>query len=114
MTTAFTESVVEDAALAWMEGLGYAVLHGPDISPGGDTLTLTLSQREREQYSDVVLKRRLRQALRHLNPDLPAEALEDAYRKLTRNDAPSLVERNCAMHRMLIEGRFQVPSATGE
>jgi hypothetical protein len=33
----FTESVVEDAALAWLEALGYRVLHGPDISPGGDT-----------------------------------------------------------------------------
>jgi type I restriction enzyme, R subunit len=27
----FTESVVEDAALAWLEGLGYTVLHCPDI-----------------------------------------------------------------------------------
>ena len=30
----FTESVVEDAALAWLEGLGYAVLHGPEIAAG--------------------------------------------------------------------------------
>jgi hypothetical protein len=29
----FTESVVEDAALGWLGALGYAVLHGPDISP---------------------------------------------------------------------------------
>jgi hypothetical protein len=27
MSGNFTESVVEDAALAWLEGLGYAVLH---------------------------------------------------------------------------------------
>ncbi|HLA81708.1 MAG TPA: type I restriction endonuclease, partial [Thermoleophilia bacterium] len=100
----FTESVVEDAALAWLESLGYAVLHGPDISPGGDTLTLALSQREREHYSEVVLERRLRQALVHLNPDLPHEAVEDAFRKLTRSDAPSLVERNRAVHRMLVDG----------
>ena len=40
----FTESVVEEAALAWLESLGYAVKHGPDISPPGDTLTLALSQ----------------------------------------------------------------------
>ena len=46
----------------------------------------------------------LRQALVRLNPDLPAEALEDAYRKLTRTDAPSLVERNRAVHRMLVDG----------
>lgn len=47
-----TESVVEDAALAWLEGLGYGIKHGPDISPAGDTLTLPLSQRERK----VILK----------------------------------------------------------
>lgn len=29
-----TESVVEEAALAWLEDLGYAVLHGPDIATG--------------------------------------------------------------------------------
>ncbi len=32
--TSFTESVVEDAALAWLELLGYAVLHGPYIAAG--------------------------------------------------------------------------------
>ena len=32
--TNFTESVVEDAALAWLESLGYAVKHGPEIAPG--------------------------------------------------------------------------------
>lgn len=28
----FAESVVEDATLGWLESLGYAVLHGPDIA----------------------------------------------------------------------------------
>ena len=32
--TTFTESVVEDAVLAWLESLGYAILHGPDIAIG--------------------------------------------------------------------------------
>jgi len=35
--------------------------------------------------------------LARLNPDLPAEALEDAYRKLSRTDAPLLLERNRAV-----------------
>jgi hypothetical protein len=34
MSQVFTESVVEDAALASLEGLGYAVKHGPEIAPG--------------------------------------------------------------------------------
>lgn len=30
----FAESDVEDAALAWLEVLGYAVFHGPEIPAG--------------------------------------------------------------------------------
>jgi type I restriction enzyme R subunit len=52
----------------------------------------------------VVLAARVRAALARLNPDLPAEALEDAWRKLMRLDAPSLIERNRAVHRMLVDG----------
>ena len=29
------ESIVEDAALTWIEELGYAVGHGPNLAPGG-------------------------------------------------------------------------------
>lgn len=75
--SAFTESVVEDAALAWLEGLGWTVKHGPDIAPGE-------LGAEREDYGQVVLGSRLRQALAGLNPALPPEALEDAFRRLTR------------------------------
>jgi len=97
--SSFTESIVEDAALAWLEALGYAVLHGPEIAAGEPG-----AERGDPNYRDVLLERRLRQALVRLNPDLPRDALEDAYRKLTRVDAPSLVERNRAVHRMLVDG----------
>jgi type I restriction enzyme R subunit len=99
MSRAFCESVVEEAALSWLEELGYAVLHGPDIAAGEAG-----AERNDPNYRDVLLERRVRQALVRLNPDLPPEALEDAYRKLTRVDAPSLVERNRAVHRMLVDG----------
>ncbi|EQD27466.1 type I restriction-modification system restriction subunit, partial [mine drainage metagenome] len=73
--TSFTESVVEDATLAWLQALGYAVLHGPDIAAGEPA-----SERSDPSYGDVVLEGRLREALVRLNPDLPSEALEEAYR----------------------------------
>ncbi|MCP9441173.1 MAG: hypothetical protein NNA20_01140 [Nitrospira sp.] len=28
-----TESTVEDAALAWLQGIGWRIAHGPDIAP---------------------------------------------------------------------------------
>ena len=92
-----TESVVEDAALDWLDSLGWSIAHGPDIAP--DTLAA-----ERADYGQVVLERRLRDALAQLNPTLPAEALEGAFRKLNRPEGTSLETRNRAFHRMLVEG----------
>lgn len=42
MTSAFTESVVEQAALEWLAALGYSVAHGPDIAPGNQLLNQLL------------------------------------------------------------------------
>lgn len=41
----FTESIVEDAVLVWPEGLGYAILHGPDIAHGEADARASLSHR---------------------------------------------------------------------
>ncbi len=91
------ESIVENAALTWLAGLGHAVLHGPDIGPEGATP-------ERGSYDEVLLTGRLREALARLNPRLPAETLEDALRKVRQTDTPSLVEENRRLHRYLVEG----------
>ncbi len=93
----FAESTVEEAALSWLEGLGYAVLHGPDIAPDEPAA-------ERASYSDVVLVERLRSALTRINPDLPAEAIEDAIRRITIPQSPSLFENNRAFHKLLTDG----------
>ena len=93
------ESEVEQAGLDWLEALGYRVLHGPTIAAGEHA-----AERSDPNYRDVVLEKRLREALARLNPNLPAAALEDAYRNLTRLDAPSLLERNRVAHRMMVDG----------
>ena len=93
----FTESTVEHAALTWLESLDWRVAHGPDIAP--DT-----TGAERTDYGEVVLALRLREALARLNPDLPAAALEDAFRKLTRPEGSTLEARNRAFHRMAVDG----------
>ena len=95
--TTFTESTVEDAALAWLESLGWSIAHGPDIAP--DT-----PGAERGDYGAVVLEQRLRDTLARLNPNLPPEALDDAFRKLTLPEGPTLEARNRAFHRLLVDG----------
>ena len=59
---------------------------------------------ERGDYGQVVLERRLRDALAELNPDLPVDALDDALRRLTRPQGSTLEARNRAFHRMLVDG----------
>jgi len=97
VSPAFSESVIEQVALAWLESLGYQVLSGPEIAPGEPAA-------ERDNYGQVVLEYRLRQALAWLNPQVPADALEEAFRKLTRPDSPALVANNHAIHKYLVEG----------
>jgi len=92
-----TESEIESAALAWLAGLGYQTVFGPDIAPG-------MPGAERTDYSEVVLAQRLRDALAWLNPQVPADALEEAFRKLTLPDSPSLVVNNHVIHKYLVEG----------
>lgn len=65
MSEAFTESTVEQAALAWLESVGWSVRHGSEIAPGEPGAGPN-------DYGQVVLEQRLRDALARLNPDLPA------------------------------------------
>ena len=95
--TTLTEADVEQAALDWLSALGWQVAHGPDIAP-------ETPNAERDGYGQVVLERRLRDAVATLNPALPASALDDAFRKLTRPQGSTLEARNRAFHRMLVNG----------
>ena len=52
----------------------------------------------------MVLDLRLRDALAALNSGLPVEALDDAFRKLSRPEGATLEARNRAFHRMLVNG----------
>jgi len=106
----FTESVVEEAALAWLESIGWAIRNGSEIAPGE-----LFSERTDPNYTDVILEQRLRNALARLNPALPAEALDDAFRRIMRPEGPMLEARNRAMHRLVVDGvTVEYRSAEGE
>ncbi|MCS1407099.1 MAG: hypothetical protein M2R45_00255 [Verrucomicrobia subdivision 3 bacterium] len=60
------------------------VAHGPDVALG-------MLNAERDDYGQGVLEQRLRDALVILNPDLPAETLDDTFRRLTRPEGARFV-----------------------
>jgi hypothetical protein len=47
----FTETEVEQAALAWLESMGYLILWGPEIAPG--ELRLPAALRDRAALAGV-------------------------------------------------------------
>ncbi|MGB7749730.1 MAG: type I restriction endonuclease subunit R [Verrucomicrobiia bacterium] len=91
------ESIVEQAALDWLGGLGYEVLSGLAIAPGETAA-------ERSDYKQVFLFDRLQTKLEDLNPKIPLEGLQEALRKLRLISHPTLIENNRAFHRLLVEG----------
>jgi type I restriction enzyme R subunit len=92
-----TESVVEEAVLDWLKGLGYEAVSGLVIAPGETAA-------ERADYKQVFLFDRLQTKLEDLNSKIPLEGLQEALRKIRLINHPTLIENNRAFHRLLMEG----------
>jgi type I restriction enzyme R subunit len=92
-----TEAEIEDILLEQFRSLGYDHLAKDIAGPDG-------SNPERESYSDVILSQRLRDAIDRLNPTIPPEARDDAFKKIIATEKPSLIEENRRLHQALVEG----------
>jgi len=97
VSTNFTEQQLENAVIEILKELEYEYLYGPDIAPDSDNP-------EREDYREVILKNRVLDALRRLNPALPEDAIEEAYRKIITFNSPILEENNRYFHKLMVEG----------
>jgi type I restriction enzyme, R subunit len=96
MVAVISEDHIEQIAIQEFIELGYTYLNGAEISPDGHT-------QERE-FIEVVLKHRLQTAIAAINPHIPAEAREEALKKVLRSDSPNLFQSNYIFHRYLTEG----------
>lgn len=97
MIKKLNEDAVEQATLETLQELGYQTLNGPDIAPDG-------TNPERESYKEILLKERLLNALRRINPDIPQGALEETVKKVSRSESPTLIAENQRFHRLLTDG----------
>ena len=95
----YTESSLEEATREWFEELEYSAIYGPDIEPeAGKT--------ERKEFSQVVLEGRFKDAIEKLNPNIPADAKEEAFKKVVNvtNATSLLVSNNQIFHGYLVNG----------
>jgi len=87
--SSFTEIDLETVTLNLFSDLGYTTKKGNE---------------ERKSSSGIILTDRLQSALISINPNIPFDAIEEAIRKVTRTDSPSLIENNKQFHKYLTEG----------
>lgn len=96
-----TESHIEEFALEELAKLSWGYAYGPDISPEG-------ASPARSSFEDVVLTDKLRSAVSKINPNIPADALEQAVQKVLRIYSPDLLYNNETFHELLIE-KVRIP-----
>ncbi|MGL6354810.1 type I restriction endonuclease subunit R [Aeromonas veronii] len=92
-----TEDQLEQEVLGWLAEVGYRVVCGYDVAPDSDNPW-------REQFQQVLLRERLREAIARLNPTVPLVAREDALAQVVNLDTPALLSANRAFHRLLVNG----------
>jgi type I restriction enzyme R subunit len=108
MRKAISESDVEEFVLEVMQKLGYEIIRGDneDYLPEGRLAI-------RNDYKEVVLVDRLRQALKKINYNTPDEVIEQAIKHLLRIESQKLLVDNENFHKMLVDG-IDVPARGGE
>ena len=92
-----SEAELEESLLQDFERLGYERSTDAEIGPDG-------TSSGRDSYGDVILQRRLVAAIEKLNPHIPTEARQDAFKSLVATVTPSLVDENRRLHRFMVEG----------
>ena len=92
-----TESEIERLALEQLEAQGYEYLPGTLIAPDGEFP-------ERDNYSQLILRARLREAIANFNPNIPPDTQEQALKEVERVGTTDLLTGNERFHRLLTEG----------
>ena len=98
--TFLNEDDVELNALDEFRNVGWETKFGPDISKGCADET----QRERDEFDQLLLEGRLRAALRQLNPEASSAHLDEAVLALTRAESQNVMAENLRVYRLLVDG----------
>ena len=96
-----TESHIESSTIEILQSQGWEYANGKEISPEGLFC-------ERENYQQVVLIERLRNAIAKINPHIPKDAQDAAIQRILRIYSPVLLHNNEEFHKFLVE-KVKIP-----
>ncbi|MCB9245815.1 MAG: type I restriction endonuclease subunit R [Flavobacteriales bacterium] len=102
--TRITEHSIEDFAIKLLEHWGYEYIYAPSIAPDLPAGQAGGENPERSSYEEVLLTHRIAEAVRRINPTVPAAAQEEAIKEIQRIHSPELLTNNESFHRLLTEG----------
>lgn len=91
----FDEAELETWVVEELGELEWKPIPGVELAPGSG---------ERENWNELVLRGRLMQALRNLNPEVPEEYLQQAMAEVIAPKSQSSIAENERVHRILVEG----------
>lgn len=96
LQTSYTEADWEGLTLEVLaEPLGWEPKAGEYIAPGSG---------ERDTWDELLIRPRLLEALRRLNPDVPAEYIKQALADIASPKSQDALTENHRIHRYLVEG----------
>jgi len=94
-TTGFGEDEWEALALDTLGELGWDLIHGSKIAPGSG---------ERQSWDELVLRPRLLEAMRSLNPSVPGEYLLQALAEILSPKSADAITENYRIHGYFVDG----------
>jgi type I restriction enzyme R subunit len=94
------EDDIELDALDEFKRLGWGIRFGPNISKGCTDESL----KERDEFDEVILAKRLRRALYKFNPGVEPSLLDEAVFAISRAESQNLMAENLRVYKLLIDG----------
>jgi type I restriction enzyme, R subunit len=95
MQMPFTEADWEGLVLERLGDHGWRPIHGDQVAPGTG---------ERAGWDELLIRPRLLQAMRRLNPGVPQQYLEQALAEIATPSSQDAITENYRVHRILVDG----------
>jgi type I restriction enzyme R subunit len=91
----YSEAALELDVLETLAELGWVPREGKQIAPGSG---------ERESWAELIIPSRLREAVAKINPDLPADAVDEVVDRLLSPQSQDVRAENRRIHEFLTRG----------